>query len=163
MRITCKSLKYKIRFDGDLLLCKPRKLFPYASPVEIPLNIVLDYQYKPFLSMKRLVLHINKYTHGQKRPVVRLLAPIYLTGNSAKTNELLLQALDQVILDNLNGSNIGLFHMPVETLTSFYYERVKRNKQPHLASMRIVYSAQQRNAEQGARVLELPQPHHMAS
>lgn len=114
----------ELKFDGDLLLYKPSAILIYHTNIEIPINVVLDYQFKKVASISWIKLYINKYFHGQLRPEVRILRPMYVFGLPASFKNELLKGLDEVIRKNLTGENIGLNHIPLPAMRDFYLHRI---------------------------------------
>lgn len=140
MKVSYRNLMLKLKFDGDLLVYKPGKLMLFQNPVEIPINIVLDYQYKSFASMARLILHINKYTYGQCKPNVKILKPIYMLALPTKFEDALLSSLDGIIKENMAGENIGLQHIAGSKLREFYEFRSRYQKTTRWTSMKVSYT-----------------------
>ena len=46
----------ELKFDGDLLVYKPSSVLVYHRNIEIPINVVLDYQFR------KMGLHLMDYT-----------------------------------------------------------------------------------------------------
>lgn len=139
MKVSYRNLMLQLKFDGDLLIYKPGKLMFFQNRVEIPINVVLDYQYKSFASMARLILHINKYTYGQRKPNVKILKPIYMLAAPAKFENVLLTSLDGVIKENMAGENIGLKHIAGNKLREFYAFRRGHQETTRWTSMKVTY------------------------
>lgn len=143
MKVSYRNLMLQLKFDGDLLIYKPGKLMPFQHPVEIPINIVLDYQYKSFASMARLILHINKYTFGQSKPNVKILKPIYMLAAPVKFEEALLTSLDEVIKGNMAGVNIGLKHIAANKIREFYELKSSYQEPTRWTHMKVTYTRHQ--------------------
>jgi len=161
-KFALKAWGYHIRFDGDLLLGNPIKGIVARAKIEIPVNIILDYKYKSVLSIGRLDMYVNSYTHGQVNPDIRQIQPFYFVHRQSEMLNKLLQTLDSVIIANLEGTNFGLSHICQDRLRAFYEDQKHKTWRQGMASMKIMYASQKENTE-GGNVLSLPTQHHMAS
>ncbi len=141
MKAKYKNLLQELKFDGDLLVYKPSNILVFHRRVEIPINVVLDYQFKKVASIPWLILWINKYFHGQLKPVVRVLKPMCMLGLPVNFKNELLMSLDEVIQQNLTGVNIGLNHIPASAMRDFYLHRNGRLG-TRWTSMRVTYAKQ---------------------
>jgi hypothetical protein len=121
MKLKSKNIIQRIAFDGDLLVYRPSKLLSFQSRVEIPINIILDYRYRKFACISQIRLYVNKYNHGQQKPVVRILRNIYVVGLPTRFEACLLQSMDEVIRKNMEGTNVGLRHIPLQAMRHFYH------------------------------------------
>lgn len=131
----------ELKFDGDLLVYKPSGLLIGRSNVEIPINVVLDYRFKKAAAISSVTLYINKYFHGQLRPAVRVLKPMYMPGVPLDFKDELLKNLDEIIRKNLAGENIGLNHIPLQAMREFYLHRDSQSG-TRWTSMKVIYAKQ---------------------
>lgn len=141
MKTRCKNFIQELKFDGDLLVYKPSAVLIYHRNVEIPINVVLDYQFKKVASISWITLYINKYFHGQLRPEVRVLRPMYVFGLAPGFKNELLKSLDEVIRKNLAGENIGLNHIPLPAMRDFYLHRIGKSG-TRWTGMKVIYTKQ---------------------
>lgn len=147
MKARFRNFMQELKFDGDLLVYKPSAVLVYHQKVEIPINVVLDYQFKKVASVSWITLYINKYFHGQLRPQVRVLRPMYVLGLPMRFRNDLLKSLDEVIRKNLAGENIGLNHIPASAMRDFYLHRNSQSG-TRWTSMKVTYTKDNQNLEE---------------
>ncbi|GEM_PF-5889141 len=152
MKARFKNFMQELKFDGDLLVYKPSSVLVYHRNIEIPINVVLDYQFRKMASISWITLYINKYFHGQLRPQVRVLRPLCLLGLPADFKNDLLKSLDEVIRKNLAGENIGLNHIPTSALREFYLHR-QNDLGTRWTSMKVTYIKQEEERKKPAYAL----------
>ena len=159
---TIRAWGYHIGFDGDILTCKPTSRFVLQPRIEIPVNVLLDYQYRAFPLIGRLDLFINRYSYGQQKPVLRKISPLFIIGPKARQINALLSTFDEVILANLAGSNLGLHHIARTHMEAFYRDRKRGALATSMASMKIAYTKTS-EAPDAANIMPLPEQHDLAS
>lgn len=137
MKFKSKNMIQRIAFDGDLLVYKPAKLLRFQSRVEIPINIILDYRYRKFSCVSQIRLYVNKYNHGQQRPLVRVLRNIYVVGLPTRFEACLLQSMDEIIRKNIEGTNVGLNHIPSEAMQHFYKGMSRKSSVTRWSSLKV--------------------------
>lgn len=162
IRGTIRAWGYHIGFNGDLLSCKPAGKLRARPRIEIPVNVLLDYQYRAFPFMGRLDLFINRYHYGQKRPALRKISPLFLI--SPKKNQLnaLLASFDEVLLANLAGDNLGLHHIERSQMEAFYHARKGADWLAGKAGLKIAYTNMD-TVPETTTILPLPEQHDLAS
>ena len=137
MKLKHENLLEQLTFDGDLIIYKPEGLTFGRGVIELPINLVLDYQYRSFMGISRLKLYINRYSYGQKSPVVKPIRSLYLLRVTDKFRARLLRNLDQVIISNLKNQNIAFNHISGESMSCFYHERRKSRKNTRWTNMEL--------------------------
>lgn len=142
---------------------KPRFFFPGAEVMEIPINTLLDYQYSSYACFMKVRLYMNKYSYNQRKPEIRVLRSICLVNPSEVFQDAILSALNRTILENLKGCNLGMHHLPVESIWKFYQERSQTARAKGLASHQFLNAVEKEMKSDGTQVLRLPELHQMAS
>ncbi len=131
-----QNIFHSLRFDGHILKYKPSVFLKGTRFIEMPINVVLDYKVttRPFIRAIKLI--VNKYHYDQTKPDLLALPQLLLIGVGEQQLASLLNALDKTIIDNLQGKNIGVYHLKTETLVEYYIKQ--RAMSSKMASTRIL-------------------------
>lgn len=134
MSIRSHTLLSSFKINGDLFSYRAGKLFiPFiwifkgSLSVEIPVNIILWYDYRNYLTHQTITLYI--YSHqllNTDRLSVRKIR--YVTVFNSHNCKRLKQTLDSHIIQNIRPDNIMLSHIARSSLHTFYLRIKSRNR-----------------------------------
>lgn len=121
---------YHSSFDGDIFKYETRNLFGILygaiglkKRIEIPLNIVLKCRKKTFwFGVTTLEFHIERVKCGIDYPSPAQVKRILFIGCKNGLVESLQTVINKNIQLSLQGRNMGLLHLNLESVKAFYAE-----------------------------------------
>lgn len=115
-------------FDGDIFKYKLRNVFKVLyslvglnKQIEIPINIVLHYQKKEFwFGVTTLEFFIERTKYGVSHPNPVKVRKMLFIGDKRMLIESLQSRIDNNVQLSLQGINVGLSHLRLESIRAFY-------------------------------------------
>ncbi|GEM_PF-3879421 len=117
MSLETNNILYKEKYDGVLYYYQVHALFRwfvrtlgFTSYCDIPLNILMTFQIRKFWLFTVLSLHLysHRINKNDERNLHTRKVKILLLPSSRQCYETLISSFIQVLLSNLNATNIGL-------------------------------------------------------
>ena len=136
MEISQSNILSTITFDGVMLRYRLNglagrllELLGYSMSMEIPVNTVLEYEFRlSWTCFHRVRLATYSHSYGRSKEVSSKVRTIILFGtHSDKTLKSIEEVLQRNLKETMQGENVGLSTMPMESVLDYYkFPRLKR-------------------------------------
>ena len=94
----------------------------FTAQMEIPVNVILDYQLLKIPGFYMIGILVNKFSFGQKAPLPRRLGRVFILRNSKRVFNLFNSLVEKNIEATCNGTNIGLAFLDKTEVLKYYWK-----------------------------------------